>query len=208
MSNYIDYGYTDEDGTTCHKYLYPDLKSLLNTSINKTILDIGCGNGFVTKQLINDKFNAYGTDASEMGINIAKRKYPERFFVQDVSSEDLPKELRMICFDTVISTEVIEHLYDPRGFIKFCYRILESNKGELILSTPYHGYLKNLLIVLTNKFDHHINPLWLGGHIKFWSYKSLKQILEEEGFVITHFKGSGRIVGLWKSMIIKAKIKE
>jgi 2-polyprenyl-3-methyl-5-hydroxy-6-metoxy-1,4-benzoquinol methylase len=206
MSEYKDYGYTDEGGTTCHNYLYPDLKTLLSTNGNKSILDIGCGNGYLTKQLIKDKFNAYGTDASEMGITIAKKQFSNRFYVQDINSNDLPIELKNIDFDTIISTEVIEHLYNPRHFIKFCFRILQKNNGELIISTPYHGYFKNLVIALTNKFDHHVNPLWLGGHIKFWSYKSLKKILEEEGFTVTQFKGSGRFFGLWKSMLIKAKV--
>lgn len=206
MSEYHDYGYTDEGGTTCHQYLYPDLLQLLKKDNNKKVLDIGCGNGFITRELLKDGFNTYGTDASELGINIAKRKYPDRFFVQDINSSVLPNELSHINFDTVISTEVIEHLYNPRLFIKFCYEILKAEKGELIISTPYHGYLKNLIIALTNKFDHHVNPLWLGGHIKFWSYDTLKKILEEEGFKVTQFKGSGRVPGLWKSMLIKAKI--
>ena len=208
MSEYKDYGYTDEMGTTCHEYLYPDLLKVLDTNKNKKILDMGCGNGFLTRQLLVDGFDAYGTDASELGILIAKRKYPERFFVQDINDSSLPSELSNIRFETIISTEVIEHLYNPRLFIKFCYNVLKKEKGELIISTPYHGYFKNLMIALSNKFDHHINPLWLGGHIKFWSFKTLKKILEEEGFNVTQFKGSGRFPGLWKSMLIKAKIND
>jgi 2-polyprenyl-3-methyl-5-hydroxy-6-metoxy-1,4-benzoquinol methylase len=206
MSEYHDYGYIDEGGTTCHQYLYPDLLKLLKKDTNQVVLDIGCGNGFLSKELLKDGFNTYGTDASELGIKIAKKKYPDRFFVQDINSSSLPNELSNINFDTVISTEVIEHLYNPRLFIKFCFEILKAEKGELIISTPYHGYFKNLLIALINKFDHHVNPLWLGGHIKFWSYQTLKKILEEEGFKVIQFKGSGRIPGLWKSMLIKAKV--
>jgi 2-polyprenyl-3-methyl-5-hydroxy-6-metoxy-1,4-benzoquinol methylase len=208
MSEYTDYGYTYEGGTTCHQYLYPSIKKVLNPEKNQNILDVGCGNGFLTKQLIKDNFNAYGTDASEMGIKIAKKTHPDRFYVQDINSEKLPEQLDGINFDTIISTEVIEHLYNPRLFIKFCYNILKEQKGEIILSTPYHGYLKNLVIALSNKFDHHVNPLWLGGHIKFWSYQSLKKILEEEGFTVIDFVGSGRFPGLWKSMIIKGKVNE
>ncbi|WP_394353185.1 class I SAM-dependent methyltransferase [Mucilaginibacter humi] len=48
-------------------------------------------------------------------------------------------------FDTVISTEVIEHLYNPEGFINFCKEAI-INGGEIIISTPYHGYLKTLCL--------------------------------------------------------------
>lgn len=79
--------------------------------------------------------------------------------------------------------------------------------GEIIISTPYHGYLKNLVISLLNGWDKHFTALWDGGHIKFWSRKTLTQLLEEFGFEIVAFKGSGRLPYLWKSMFIKAQIK-
>jgi 2-polyprenyl-3-methyl-5-hydroxy-6-metoxy-1,4-benzoquinol methylase len=207
MSNYKDYGYQTEDNACAHSYLIGTLLPLLDKSRNKTILDVGCGNGSMASFFILKGFNVYGTDASPSGIGIAKQRHPDRFFIQDLSSDDLPPELQHIAFDTIISTEVIEHLYDPKRYLKFCKQVLLKNGGgELIISTPYHGYLKNLVLALTNKFDTHFTTLWDGGHIKFWSRKTLIKILEEYGFKILDFKGSGRIPYVWKSMVIKAKI--
>lgn len=90
--------------------------------------------------------------------------------MQDVSSEKLPGALSELRFDVVISTEVIEHLYAPRSYMKMIKNILPNN-GVVIISTPYHGYLKNLVMALTNKMDNHFTVLWDGGHIKFWSRK-------------------------------------
>jgi 2-polyprenyl-3-methyl-5-hydroxy-6-metoxy-1,4-benzoquinol methylase len=72
-------------------------------------LDLGCGNGYLANYLISLGFNAYGTDASEEGIAIARQTNPERFFIQDISTGKLPPELQSLNFDTFISTEVIEH---------------------------------------------------------------------------------------------------
>ncbi|RYG16437.1 MAG: methyltransferase domain-containing protein, partial [Chitinophagaceae bacterium] len=108
---------------------------------------------------------------------------------------------------TIISTEVIEHLYDPRSFIRFCKGILLNNGGgNLIITTPYHGYIKNLALAIFGKWDSHADPLWDGGHIKLWSKKTLTKLLTEEGFAVTDFVGTGRVPYLWKSMIVKAKI--
>jgi len=79
-------------------------------------------------------------------------------------------------------------------------------RGVVIISTPYHGYLKNLVMALTNKMDSHFTVLWDGGHIKFWSKHTLTSLLNEFGFEVAQFRGSGRLPYLWKSMFISAKL--
>ena len=178
---------------------------LLDQSKNKYIIDLGCGNGYLVNYLIAQGYNAYGTDASEKWIIIANKTNPGRFFVQDLSSDQLPEPLQNIAFDTVISTEVIEHLYDPEKFMDFCRNILKPG-GEIIVTTPYHGYLKNLVLSVFNKWDQHMTPFWLGGHIKLWSRKTLSKLLTDKGFSVISFTGCGRIPYLWMSMIIKARL--
>ncbi|MFD2161040.1 class I SAM-dependent methyltransferase [Paradesertivirga mongoliensis] len=207
MSEYKDYGYNNTEATHAHAYIFDKTVAMLDKDKNKFILDLGCGNGSLANSLMQKGFNVYGTDASEKGIALAKQLNPGRFAIQDLSSDDLPEPLINIPFDTIISTEVIEHLYDPRKFIEFAKRtLLKNGGGDLILSTPYHGYWKYLALALTGKMDAHLGPLWDGGHIKFWSRQSLTALLEEKGFRVTDFKGCGRLPYLWMSMIIKARI--
>ena len=205
MAEYKDYGFHVSGPAHTFNYLQEPLLALLNKHTNKYILDLGCGNGYMVNTLVALGYNAYGTDASVQGIEIARQTNPDRFFLQDLSTDQLPAELQSISFDTIISTEVIEHLYDPEGFINFCKNAL-NNKGELIISTPYHGYLKNLMLGLLNKWDTHMNPMWHGGHIKIWSKKTLSTALTDAGFKVIAFKGCGRMPYFWKSMIIKAKL--
>jgi 2-polyprenyl-3-methyl-5-hydroxy-6-metoxy-1,4-benzoquinol methylase len=205
MAEYKDYGFSSGAPAHTFSYLQADLLELLSKEQNKLILDLGCGNGYLVNYLLSQGFNAYGTDASEEGIAIAKTEQPDRFFVQDLSTGKLPAGLQGLQFDTVLSTEVIEHLYDPAGFIDFCKQCLPAN-GQLIITTPYHGYLKNLTISLLNKWDTHMSPTWHGGHIKVWSRATLSGLLRDKGFAVLEFKGSGRIPYFWKSMIIKARL--
>lgn len=128
MSEYKDYGW-EEGATHAHSYLYNDLKAMIGSDKNITILDIGCGNGEMANRLISEGYDVYGTDGSESGINVAKKKNQDRFFVQDINSKLLPIELQDKKFDKIISTEVIEHLYNPRGYIEFCKNVLMKNEG-------------------------------------------------------------------------------
>ena len=205
MTEYKDYGFPTDAPAHTFNYLLGPILSLLAKNHNTCILDLGCGNGYLANYLISQGFNAYGTDASEQGIAIARKANPGRFFIQDLSTGKLPEELQGLKFDTVISTEVIEHLYDPAGFIAFCRSALMNN-GELIITTPYHGYLKNLSLSMLDKWDSHLGPEWHGGHIKFWSKATLSNLLTHAGFTVTAFKGCGRVPYFWKSMIIKAAL--
>ena len=123
-----------------------------------------------------------------------------------MTTGELPPELRKIPFRTVISMEVIEHLHSPRTFAAFVRSILEANGGgRFILTTPYHGYLKNLSIALAGKADRHYSALWEGGHIKFWSRRTLAILLREAGFRNMAFTGAGRIPYLWRHMVFSAE---
>ena len=89
------------------------------------------------------------------------------------------------------------------------YRPLKSGfsdglRGVFVVSTPYHGYLKNLLIALFNKWDSHHFSLIEGAHIKFFSKKTLKLILERNGFSLQSVVGVGRIPFLWRTMVAVA----
>jgi len=83
---------------------------------------------------------------------------------------------------------------------------MKNGGGEIIISTPYHGYLKNVVLSVSGKMDNHFTANWGGGHIKFFSRKTLSTLLESEGFTVTDFRGCGRLPYLWKSMVIKATI--
>jgi 2-polyprenyl-3-methyl-5-hydroxy-6-metoxy-1,4-benzoquinol methylase len=120
MSEYKDYGYVNDSFSCAHSFLLNTIEKLLNSGEHKSILDIGCGNGAVANFLISKGFDVYGTDASSSGIQIANKKNPGRFFIQNLDSNEIPLEIKDKQFDTIISTEVVEHLYDPRKYISVC----------------------------------------------------------------------------------------
>jgi len=207
VAEYKDYGYNTENWNHIHAYVLSPLLKVLEQQKDRIILDLGCGNGWLVNHLLELGFDAYGTDASASGIEIAKKKNSSRFFLQDLSKDELPLALQEKRFNTIVSTEVIEHLYQPREYLDFCKKILmKGGGGQLILTTPYHGYFKNVVLAVSGKMDKHFTVLWDGGHIKFWSKKTLTGLLANKGFTNIQFTGCGRLPYLWKSMLINAEI--
>lgn len=199
------YEYRAANAEVSHGYLYPVISRFLQAvPAGAVVVDAGCGNGSFLSLFRDRNWQLKGFDTSPTGIEIARNTYPEITFClangQMVSS-DLAKLVGQA--DVVISTEVIEHLYSPREFLRNCFNLLKPG-GVLVISTPYHGYLKNLVLAITGKMDRHFTVLWDHGHIKFWSRTTLEQVLNETGFTNIEFAGAGRIPYLWKSMVLKA----
>lgn len=199
-----EYSYQDSSLTNAHSFLMAPLLSMLPQPTHSQgqklrVLDLGCGNGSLSHTIAQQGYDVVGVEDSEQGVTIAKKTFPDCHFIQ-ASIYDLPYTDLQNSFDVVIAVEVIEHLLYPKELAKAARKCLKPN-GRLILTTPYHGYLKNIVLALSGKMDNHFTVLWDGGHIKFFSVKTLSTLLEEEGYTDIHFKFAGRFPYVWKSML-------
>ena len=167
--------------------------------VPKRILDFGCGAGDAAKCFVEHGHHVVGVDISASGIRLAKTKVPAAAFTLIDSETQLPFPDES--FDICFCTEVVEHFFDVRGFIDESHRLLAKN-GLFLLTTPYHGWIKNLLII-TFAFEKHFE---LGsGHIRFFSKRSMRQCLQSGGFRVERIHGIGRRWPVWKSMFVIAR---
>jgi len=200
VSSDSDYKFNNTNASHTNAYLSPVIVSLCKKYKATKVLDLGCGNGALAGDLAAAGFTVVGCDPSESGIHYARQAVPQAsFYLAGVYDE--PRAVAETDFDLVVSTEVVEHLFYPRHLPRFAAAKLKPG-GILVLSTPYHGYGKNLVLSLLNKWDSHHTALWDGGHVKFWSCKTLTQLIEGEGFRFEKFIGCGRVPYLWKSMVV------
>ena len=166
----------------------------------QSICDLGCGNGHISGRLAALGYNVTGVDASASGIQVAQRVYPRVEFVHALINRDLS----LGKFDLVVSSDVIEHLYRPSDLLEAAVTQLKPG-GQILLGTPYHGYLKNLVLAATGKMDAHFSALHDGGHIKFFSVNTLSTLMRAHGFDDLSFTFYGRAPWLWKNMICHAR---
>lgn len=206
MSNNVEqYGWQSGSGPESCGYLAPAVLAILKRLGAKSVVDIGAGNGALCGHLHGQGFRAVGVEYSADGVAVARTSHPHLSFHQlGVEDEPTPELLAQAPFDAAVSTEVVEHLYAPHLLPRFAEKLLAPG-GLFILTTPYHGYLKNLALSVMDAWDHHHTALWHGGHIKFWSRKTLSRLLEENGFEVIEFSGVGRMPYLWKSMVLVAR---
>jgi 2-polyprenyl-3-methyl-5-hydroxy-6-metoxy-1,4-benzoquinol methylase len=206
-SQMYEYAYFNSQPIHHHAYLISPLLELLEQARSSLkidrvrVLDLGCGNGSLTQEIARHGYEIIGVEESLSGIEAARQQnsLASCQFLQG-SIYNLPYDRLGEPFDVVIAAEAIEHLLYPRELIRSARKCLKPS-GRLIVTTPYHGYWKNLALAISGKMDVHFTALWDGGHIKFFSVKTLSTLLEQEGFINTQFKFAGRYPYLWKSML-------
>lgn len=195
------HGETAGNGASGEKLTDVFLKLVQRIDGVKSICDLGCGNGHITGRLAANGYDVTGVDASASGICIARRVYPEARFIHARLDSDLHEIGE---FDLVISSDVIEHLYRPSDLLEAAHSLLKPN-GHVLIGTPYHGYLKNLVLAAAGKMDAHFSALHDGGHIKFFSVNSLSKLMLNHSFAELSFTFYGRAPWLWKNMICHAR---
>lgn len=196
--------FSDAAPSCAGPYLWPAVGGELDrlALADKRVFDLGCGNGSTAQLLLGRGFTVTGVDPSASGIEQARKAFPQAHF--DIGATDDDLAARYGRFPVVVSLEVIEHCFSAHSYARTCFDLLEPG-GTLICSTPYHGYLKDLALSLAGAWDRHHAALTDGGHIKFFSPRTIARLLRDHGFSDVRILRVGRIPPLAKSMIAVAR---
>src|ERR1044072_467507 len=105
-----------------------------NIPARAKVLDVGCGNGVISRHLGQFGYEVLGIDISQKTIDVArsKNKLPNVRF-EAVSAEALTAQGQQ--YDAVICSEVLEHLHQPGLLLHTIYASLKP-EGVLIVTVP------------------------------------------------------------------------
>lgn len=102
-------------------------------SDTKNILDVGCGSGVLMNKIRNiGGPTVTGTDLSEKAVRIVKENLKFDCFVGSITNLKVEDK----SFDTVICSEVIEHLFEE-DLEKAFSELVRIAKNTIIITTPY-----------------------------------------------------------------------
>jgi SAM-dependent methyltransferase len=102
--------------------------------------------------------------------------------------------------DLVWCSEVLEHVPDAEAMLYEVRRVLRP-EGRLLLTVPFHGRLQAALIGLT-RFDAHFDPQ--GQHVRFFTARSLRRILDATGFAPVDVRARGGVPPLRRMLVARA----
>lgn len=155
----------------------------LNFEPNSTIVDLGCGSGYITDFLTKKELNAIGIDFSSEMIKIAKEKYPNNRFIID----DFINLKKYFKEDSIDGAILIYSLYFvPKEQLNEFFKTLSNvlKKGAKVLFVTQIGneekYVKTS-IMLESGVDEKI-------YVNYNMKEQLEKLLNNNNFTIDYFK--------------------
>jgi len=154
--NYDEWNIETASAKVVDAWNFERLKSFVGAEKPERCLDLGCGTGRLSHNLLEICQIVYGVDASKNVLEIARRKYPElRLGYAEATS--LPYEEEF--FDLIVINGSLHHFFNLEGTIKEASRVLRSGGKLAILGEPNKRFGKS-------------NPFWY----IFLVYKILRRL--------------------------------
>ncbi len=161
------------------------------------LLEIGVWEGLTTQEYRKN----YQGEICGIDLNLDIMK-PAMDFLDDaracdLNTDNIPWEENT--FDTVICTEIIEHVFDTDRLLIEINRVLKPG-GNLIISTPNLSSILNKIFIVFGlqplatevscRKSNYGNPfrksLHSSGHIRDFTYAAFREIIEANGFDIVN----------------------
>lgn len=158
--------YAIEDSSWWFQYRMSLISLLVNKYYSKdiTIVDVGGGNGYTTKKLIEEGFACLLIEPSIEGcLNAVKRGIPEIFCDAIIKENIVPKSIRQI-----VILDVLEHLESDEDMIQTLAYALQD-QGKIVITVPAFSCL------WSSEDD-------AAGHFRRYRIKQLKSLLERMNF--------------------------
>jgi len=144
------------------------VKLILNLVEGKNVLDVGCGSGRLSKELLGNGYGVVAIDNDLKAVEITKKKGINAF-VSDLDDWKTDEK-----FGCIILGDVLEHIEDDKSAMTKVHGMLTPN-GCIVVNVPAYQ-------VLFGKHDIALR------HKRRYSNEELKTKLKESGFTIEYFR--------------------
>jgi len=149
------------------------------------LLDIGCGQGYVARELAAKGCHVTGMDQyipagspETAGIDFIRWNLDRTEFPVNVSA-----------FDQIMMLDIIEHLKQPEQFMDELRFAAVCKRPEVIITTANIGFFVTRLMLLLGQFNYGRKGILDATHTRLFTFRSLKALLEQSGYNVLEVRG-------------------
>jgi 2-polyprenyl-3-methyl-5-hydroxy-6-metoxy-1,4-benzoquinol methylase len=150
----------------------------------QTLLDVGCGAGFLAEELGRRGNRVVGVDARRVAGVEAR---VSEFVQVDLDRDPIPGPAGG--FDGVILADVLEHLREPEALLARARELLREG-GSLVVSVPNVAHWSVRLPLLVGSFRYTARGILDRSHLRFYTLASIRAELERAGFAIDRIEAT------------------
>jgi methionine biosynthesis protein MetW len=175
---------------------------------DKKVLDVGCATGKLGEKLIKAK-GCYvaGIEIDSKMANVAESRCSKllEMDIEDATELPFPDEF----FDIIVFADSLEHMKQPSTVLAALTKYLSAD-GHLLLSIPNVALFSTRLGILQGKFDYGEYGVLDKTHLRFFTLKTARKLVQDAGFEIMSVRGYSavrnryyvikRLANVWKTM--------
>lgn len=151
----------------------------------RRMLDVGAADALVSRRLTERGWRVTGIEG-DPALAQAGAPYCERMITANLNRE-VPEVQGP--FDAILYGDVLEHLIDPLRVLVELNRLLAPD-GFVIVSVPNIAHLYIRLLLLLGRFDYIDRGILDNTHLRFFTARSLRALLDDAGLVVERFSAT------------------
>jgi len=163
------------------KFGYPSSQQLALDRIKAgaTVLDVGCGPGYMAAKL---KQKCARTISIDMEIQPLAKENSWKCLEVDLERYDFRDDFGKV--DYIMALDIIEHLKSPERLLKVLRQRFSKDSPEVIITTGNVAFLPVRISLLFNKFNYGKRGILDMGHCRLFTFSSLCRTLQVNGYEV------------------------
>lgn len=149
-----------------------------------SILDVGCGFATTSERLRRLGNRVTGIESSGVAATTASERIDEVIESDLRELDTVSQRIGSRKFDVIVFADVLEHLDWPLPVLKSYLQFLAPG-GSVIVSLPNVGLWSMRLSLLTGRFDYADTGVLDRTHLRFFTRKTARKMIEDAGLTIT-----------------------
>jgi SAM-dependent methyltransferase len=159
-----------------------------------SVLEFGCATGYMSDVLVRRRGCRVTGIEIDPEAAAAARALCERVIIGDAETLDLEADLSGERFDATLFADFLEHLRDPGALLRRVHPLI-ADGGSVIASIPNVAHASVRLSLLSGRFRYRPQGLLDESHLRFFTRDSIRNLFEENGYVVTHWSRVTATVG-------------
>ncbi|HEY8671493.1 MAG TPA: methyltransferase domain-containing protein, partial [Terriglobales bacterium] len=149
------------------------------------VLDIGCGEGYVARELTKKGCHVTGMDQYIPASSPEPGKID--FIRWDLDRKEFPVNVSE--FNQIFMLDIIEHLKEPELFMDELRFAALCKRPEVVITTANIGFIVIRLMLLLGQFNYGKKGILDATHTRLFTFRSLSDLLQQSGYKVLEVRG-------------------